>query len=250
MFFGINPIASPELRKQYFGIINEAARQAGFKARTIIVQDYNALAEAMQNSIIDVGWFSPFAYVNAKEKVNTEPIAMGVLNGQPFYHGCIVTKKNNGIQQLKDLKDKVFGYVDVKSTSGYVYPRYLLKENKLNPDSLFKEVQYMGTHNKVIEAVLRGEIDGGATYDVGIGVAGKSGMQINDLNILAKTEPIPADAIAVNPNLANEKKDKLKYAFLNLKQTEEGRKLLTHSIFTDFIQNDDKYYDVIRKVSK
>ncbi|AOT70422.1 phosphate/phosphite/phosphonate ABC transporter substrate-binding protein [Geosporobacter ferrireducens] len=250
VFFGINPIASPELRKQYFGIINEVARQAGFKARTIIVKDYNALAEAMQNNIIDVGWFSPFAYVNAKEKVNTEPIAMGVLNGQPFYHGCIVTKKNNGIQQLKDLKGKVFGYVDVKSTSGYVYPRYLLKENRLNPDTLFKEVQYLGTHNKVIEAVLNGEIDGGATYDVGIGVAGKAGLNINNLNILAKTEPIPADAIAVNPNLVHEKKEKLKYAFLNLKQIEEGRKLLTNSIFTDFIQNDDKYYDVIRKVSK
>ena len=250
VFFGINPIASPELRKQYLGIINEAARQAGFKARTIIVKDYNALAEAMQNNIIDAGWFSPFAYVNARDKVNTEPIAMGVLNGQPFYHGCIVTKKNNGIQHLKDLKGKVFGYVDVKSTSGYVYPRYLLKENNLNPDTLFKEVQYLGTHNKVIEAVLKGEIDGGATYDVGIGVAGKSGIKINDLNILAKTEPIPADAIAVNPNLAKEKKEKLKQAFLNLKQTEEGRRLLTNSIFTDFIQNDDQYYDVIRKVSK
>lgn len=250
IFFGINPIASPELRKQYFGIIQEAARQAGLRARTIIVQDYNALSEAMKNNIIDVGWFSPFAYVNARTKVETEPIAMGVLNGQPFYHGYIITKKNNDITKLKDLKNKTFGYVDIKSTSGYVYPRYLLKENQLNPDTLFKEVLYLGTHNKVIEAVLKGDIDGGATYDVGMNVAGKSGLKIEELNILAKTEPIPADAIAVNPNLAAEKKARLKAAFLNLKQTKEGKRLLDNSIFTDFIENEDKYYDVIRKVSQ
>lgn len=250
IFFGINPIASPELRKQYFNIITEAARQAGLKARTIIVQDYNALAEAMANNIIDVGWFSPFAYVNARTKTKAEPIAMAVINGQTFYHGCIITKKNNGILNLQDLSNKVFGYVDEKSTSGYVYPRYILKENHLNADRMFKQVQYLGSHNKVIEAVLQGDVDGGATYDVGIQVASKAGLPIQQLNILAKTEPIPADAIAVNPNMSNHKMQQLKEAFLNLKHTEKGMTLFVNSIFTDFIENNDSYYDVIRKVSK
>jgi phosphate/phosphite/phosphonate ABC transporter binding protein len=250
IFFGINPIASPELRKQYISIINEAAGQAGLKARTIIVQDYNALAEAMANDIIDVGWFSPFAYVNARTKTKAEPIAMAVLNGQPFYHGCIITKKNSGILNLKDLSNKVFGYVDKKSTSGYVYPRYILKENHLNADKMFKQVQYLGSHNKVIEAVLQGDVDGGATYDVGIQVANRAGIPIQQLNILAKTAPIPADAIAVNPNMESQKKQRLKEAFLNLKHTEKGKSLFINSIFTDFIENNDGYYDVIRKVSE
>lgn len=249
VFFGINPIASPELRKQYFDIINEATRQAGLKARTIIVQDYNALAEAMANNIIDVGWFSPFAYVNAREKTKAEPIAMAVINGQPFYHGCIVTKKNNGILNLKDLSNKIFGYVDEKSTSGYVYPRYILKENHLNADRMFNQVQYLGSHNKVIEAVLHGDVDGGATYDVGIQVANKAGLPTQQLHILAKTEPIPADAIAVNSKMDSHKKQQLKEAFLSLKNTEKGKILFVNSIFTDFIENNDGYYDVIRKVS-
>ncbi|MFZ5969651.1 MAG: phosphate/phosphite/phosphonate ABC transporter substrate-binding protein [Bacillota bacterium] len=249
IFFGINPIASPELRKQYFSIIQEAAKQAGFKARTIIVQDYNALSEAMLNNIVDVGWFSPFAYVNARNKMNTEPIAMAVIHGQSFYHGCIVTRKDRPIQQLRDFKNKVFGYVDQKSTSGYVYPRYLLKKEKLNPDQIFRETQYLGSHNHVIEAVINGTIDGGATYDVGIEVARQQGIKTDELKVIAKTEPIPADAIAVNPNIPTEWKEKLKNGFLHLKNTPEGKKLLSHSIFTEFIENDDKYYDVIREVS-
>ncbi len=244
--FGVNPFASPDkIKNIYVPILEEVCKTIGCKARTIIVKNYEALSEAIKDELIDIGWFSPFAYVNARSQSNIKPLVTPIVNGKDSYNGYIIARKNSGIQDINDLKFKHFGYVDVNSASGYLYAKHILKTKGINPDNYFDKVSFMGSHDNVIKSVLSGEIDAGATYDEALDRAKQAGINTDKLMILEKTEAIPKDALAVNQNLSDELLIKLKEGFLNYKEIEK-----LNSPVKGFVESNDANYNVVREVMK
>ncbi|MCY6372813.1 phosphate/phosphite/phosphonate ABC transporter substrate-binding protein [Clostridium ganghwense] len=246
IIFGINPFTSPEnIKKMYMPVLEKVCTDIGYKARTIIVKSYDELSRGIQSGIIDIGWFSPFAYVTANKKLGIIPIVTPKVHGKATYNGFIITNKNNDITNIQDLINKNFGYVDANSASGYLYARHIFEQNGLNPDTIFNKVSFMGSHDNVIKGVLSGEIDGGATYNEAFDNASKLGIDISQLNIVAKTEDIPKDALATSPNFDKALYDKLKAAFLAFKNNNN----LTSPI-TGFIEATDERYNIIRQLDK
>jgi phosphate/phosphite/phosphonate ABC transporter binding protein len=246
IIFGINPFTSPEnIKKMYMPILEKVCNDIGYKARTIVVKNYEELSKGIKNGIIDIGWFSPFAYVTAHKKLGISPIVTPIVNGKATYNGFIITSKNNNIRTIEDLKNKHFGYVDVNSASGYLYARHIFKQNSLNPDSLFDKVSFMGSHDNVIKEVLCGKLDGGATYNEALDSASKKGLDISKVNIIAKTDDIPKDALAARHNLNEELYNKLKAAFLSFKNNGE-----LNSPITGFIEATDERYNIIRELDE
>nr|WP_320026346.1 phosphate/phosphite/phosphonate ABC transporter substrate-binding protein [uncultured Acetobacterium sp.] len=244
IIFGINPFTSPEnIKTMYVPILNGVFKKIGYKVRTMIVKDYDALSEGMKEGIIDVAWFSPFAYVNAHEKIGIEPLVTPRVYGKVSYNGCIITRKDSGITNLSGLNGRNFAYVDEGSASGYLYAQHSIKSEGLNPKTIFGKTAYLGSHDSVIKAVLSREYDAGATYNEALEEAEKNGVNVAELMIIAKTPDIPKDAIAVNTKLPKEFGDLLKQAFVeyvkapNIKSPVEG-----------FVESDDAKYDVIREV--
>lgn len=244
IIFGVNPFIAPEsIKTMYLPILDRVCKSVGLKARTLIVKDYEALSETMQNNILDIGWFSPFAYVNARKKCGVEAILTPKVAGKYSYNGYIITRKDKGIQSIEDLKNKSFAYVDVNSASGYLYARHLLKSNNMNPDKTFSKTVFLGNHDNVIKAVLNGEIDAGATFNEAFDKAKLDGIDISNLQILAKTEDIPKDALAVRSDFSKELITKLKKAFVEFDDY--------HGIETKvqgFVESADENYNVIRAV--
>jgi len=245
LIFGVNPFTSPEnIKKLYVPILDWVCKRINHKLRVIIVKDYDALTEGIKNNVIDVGWFSPFAYVNSRKRIGVVPIATPRVNGRASYNGYIITRKDGGIKSLADLKNKHFAYVDSKSASGFLYARHILKENGLNPDNLFSKISFLGSHDIVIRSILAGEADAGATYNEAFDMAQSSGLPTEELNILVKTQDIPKDAIAVSPSMAQYLMESLKSAFIEYDGTASNV-----SPITGFIESSDERYDVIRAIS-
>ncbi len=244
IIFGVNPFTSPEnIKTMYVPILNAVFKKIGYKVRTMIVKDYDALSEGMKEGIIDVAWFSPFAYVNAHEKIGIEPLVTPRVYGKVSYNGCIITRKESGINNISGLRGRSFAYVDEGSASGYLYARHSIKSEGLNPNTIFSKTAYLGSHDSVIKAVLSREYDAGATYNEAMEEAEAAGLNLSDLRIISKTPDIPKDAIAVNTRLPKEFADLLRQAFVeyvkapNIKSPVEG-----------FVESDDSKYDVIREV--
>jgi len=244
IIFGVNPFIAPEsIKTMYLPILDRVCKSVGLKARTLIVKDYEALSDTMQNNILDIGWFSPFAYVNAREKCGVEAILTPKVGGKYSYNGYIITRKDKNIKKVEDLKNKSFAYVDVNSASGYLYARHLLKSNNMNPDKTFSKTVFLGNHDNVIKAVLAGEIDAGATYNEAFDKAKLDGIDMTNLQILAKTEDIPKDALAVRSDLPKELIEKLKKAFVEFDDYQG-----IETKVQGFVESSDKNYDVIRAV--
>jgi len=244
IIFGINPFTSPDnIRNMYLPILNSVCNTIGYKSRTVIVEDYDALNKGIDDGIIDVGWFSPFAYVNARKKSKVTPIATPKVNGKTTYSGYIIVRKNSGIETLSDLKNKHFGYVDVNSASGYLYARHLMKLNQIDPDKIFSRTSFMRNHDNVIKGVLSGELDAGATYNEAIDSLKAKGLPTENLKIIKSIENIPKDSISASPQLPKDVIEKLKTSFTSFKANND-----LNTPLQGFEESKDENYNVVREI--
>lgn len=252
LIFGVNPFVAPQVIKEsYVPILETAAGKMGMKARVVIVSDYDALGRALLNGMVDIGWFSPFAYVSAKDKGNIIPIVTPIVNQTTAYQGYIITRADSKIKDLNDLQGSKFGFVDPQSASGYVYPRALLVEQGKNPEKFFGETTFLGSHDRVIDAVLDGSIEAGATYSEAMDRAKAKGIAVDKLTILAKTELIPKDVIAGRQELESRCVQELAQAFKAISDRNSqyaGFMKKTH--INGFVDSDDQNYEVVRRASR
>ena len=136
----------------------------------------------------------------------------------------------------------------MRAASGYVYPKAALIENGKNPDTFFGSTRFMGSHNKVIEAVLNGVIEAGATYSEAFEQAGANAA--NNLDIIFMTDPIPKDAIAAGPNVDPEVVKKLTKAFENMTDSDAAVGSIMKGIkINGFVDAHDGDYDVVRNAA-
>lgn len=247
LIFGVNPFTKPErIEELYVPIITKLAKKIGKKAKTIIVADYEELGKYIKNDLIDIGWFSPMAYVTAKRKTNIIPLVTPLIEGKASYQGYIFSRRDSKYNSLKDLKNSNFAFVDPLSTSGYVYPKQMLKEVGIRVPNDLQKQEFMGNHDNVIKAVLNSEVDAGATYNEAWERAAQN-FNLNKLEILAKTDPIPKDVIAARSGLEQEILTATKTIFLEADK--EIKSTLNKTNITGFTASDDQKFDIIRKYS-
>ena len=244
MIFGINPFTLPEyIKEEYLPVLTDIFKDAGYRARTIIVNSYEALTQGIAEGIIDVGWFSPFAYVDARDKAGVSPLVTPMINGTYSYKGLIVTHKDSGITSLKELGDKRVGFVDKKSASGYIYAKHMMSMNGVDVNRDLKEALFMGSHDQVIQGVLSKEVHAGATYDEALAHAEKNGKDLSNIRTLISTDDIPKLAISASPKMSGDKRRTLIDAFLTYKGFSDF-----NTPIEGFAAAKDEHYDIIREV--
>lgn len=244
IIFGVNPFTSPaDIKKMYVPILERVFASMGLTVHTLIVKDYDDLSSQIASGSIDVGWFSPFAYVNAHKQIGVVPLATPRVNGKTSYNGYIISKKSSGIRSLEQLKGRSFAYVDTKSASGYLFARYILKQAGMNPEAMFSKVSFAGSHDKVIAGVLSGEYEGGATYNEAYEKAKASGLAVDELSIIATTPDIQKDAIAASKDLPEKLCTQIRQAFLQFNQFSG-----IETPVDGFIEAKDENYDLIRSL--
>jgi phosphate/phosphite/phosphonate ABC transporter binding protein len=251
--FGFTPVLSEaEMREEFQPLMVYMTKSTGIEVTLYIAKSYGDLRDQMEAGKVDIGSFSPFAYVDAVTGGKIKIIAQSILDYSAFYKGLIITRKDSGITGLADLKGKRFAFVDPKSASGYVYPRAMLIEKGFDPDKFFKETVFSGGHDKVILAVLDGKVEAGAIYDGALAIAKGKGLKTEDLTTIASTDPIPHDAIVVRSNLNDVTTLKIQKALIDLEKTEDGKKVIAKSKkkLTGHILTDDKTFDVVRRTAK
>ena len=137
--FGITPVLGQSTMQADFDPLMTYLSQAlGRKVVLYVAKDYGDLRVQMESGAVDIGSFSPFAYVDAVRGGKVRIIAQSLIDGAASYRGVIVVRKDSGLKELADLRGKRFAFVDPKSASGYVYPRAMLIDRGIDPDHYFK----------------------------------------------------------------------------------------------------------------
>lgn len=250
--FGFTPVLSEaDMRAEFEPLMTYLSEAIGRKVTLYIAKDYGDLRTQIEAGNVDIGSFSPFAYVDATRGGKVRIIAQSILEGSATYRGLIIARKDSSLRSVSDLEGKRFAFVDLKSTSGYVYPRAMLVEKGVDPARYFKETTFAGSHDKVIAAVLERRADAGAVYDGALGVAKAKGLAVDDLLTVSSTDPIPHDAIAVRVDLDDALVKRIQAALIDLDKSPAGKAVIANSKkkLTGHVLADDKRFDVVRRTA-
>jgi phosphonate transport system substrate-binding protein len=174
-------------------------RAVGVSARPADFSDYPALLEAMYEGEIDIAWLPPIIAMRAAAAGRALPIALPMRRGVASFHSALFTQVGSPIQRPPDLSGARGAWVDRQSASGYLLIRAALRAQGVNLAQAFSEDTFLGSHQAVVQAVMDGRADVGATflhYDAaGTGVW-RAGWGANNVHVIARVGPIPADVIA------------------------------------------------------
>lgn len=253
LVLGIIPWETQDrLRNMFEPVAAHLSAVLGQEVLLVTTADYQDLAARMAQHKVDVGLFTPAAYVQAKQQIPGLRYLVTPLMGEPgayrdSYHGVIISLKSAGYEGLSDLRGKRFAFTDRLSASGYVYPMALLRKQGMLPDTFFREVFYLKKHDKITSALASGAIDAGATWS---GHLDKARSEMGDIfTVLATTAPIPNDAYVAGPHLSRETADRVQKAFLSMTPDTPS---IQESIargwpYAAFSDRGDQFYDVVRE---
>ncbi len=247
VYFGVIPKDNPRLAyEKYQLMIDYLSENTPYEFELVLKKTYDDTVRALGNGDIDIAFLGPLTYLHARSEYKAISILRSITEkGSPSYRSVIVTKSNNSINQLSDLKGKDFAFASMKSTSGNLIPRFLLAEDGIHLRDL-KSYNNFNYHDSVIKWVLKGIYDAGAVRE---SVAEKY-LPLG-LKIISTSGPIPTGPVVVSPKTPYAIVESIKSTLLNLNKSDDGKKILEKTdpeMRGGFIEASDLDYVHIRQM--
>jgi len=230
----------------YAPLIELVGRKLETTVQLTIAGAYKEVGERLHHRAADIGITGGNAYVEAKEAYPELIYLATCKQPDAYYYSLIITHVSSDIRTISDLVGKSFGYTDIKSTSGYVYPRLMLKNAGMDPRTIFNKTYFLNKHDKVYDAVGKKVIDaGGVSITMWDRAVKRNG---NVYRILSRSEPIPRNAIIAGSHLPENLVNQLRVI---LEQAEKDPVFSTKSnVLKGFLIKNDAFYNIVRQAKE
>lgn len=232
-------------------------KETGLYFKSGVTANYIAIVEAFGSNRVDIASINSFGYLLTNAKYGAIAKLRTLRHGKSSYYGAIMVNANSGIKKLSDLNGKRFAFTDASSTSGYLFPLKILKDNKIKTGNTV----FAGNHDSVVTMIYQGQVDAGGAFYVDP-IDGKIQdarlrvmTQFPDIEkkviILKITDPIPNDPFIFRKDLPKEISDKFIAALNKFLMTTKGQEAFKAIYNLDgVIPATDKDYDSLRNVLK
>lgn len=160
LIVGVLPDQEEEALLQiYTPLLTYLEAESGINYKLIIPSDYNELVTLFVNKQVDLAYFGGVTFMQAHELSGAKPIV--IRDVDKHFTSYLITRADKEVTSLADLEGKSLAFGSKVSTSGHIMPRYFLHEMGIQPDKYFNEIIYSGSHDKTLELVIQGRVDGG-----------------------------------------------------------------------------------------
>jgi phosphonate transport system substrate-binding protein len=122
---------------------------------------YRETMDLLRLEKLEFAWICDYPFLHLKDQVRL--LAVPLYQGRPHYRSYLIVHRDNAkAASMADLADTVFAYADPYSNTGYLAPRYEIRQLGRDPASFFRKTFFTWSHRKVVEAVASGLARGGA----------------------------------------------------------------------------------------
>lgn len=241
-----------EVLRDFEPLVEYLSEELGVEVEPYTATDYSGIIEAMRSGEVDVAWFGPLSYVLAEEVADAEAVAVPYEKEgeEPTYKSVILTQADNDeIDSVEDVAGKTFSFVDPSSTSGYLYPQKMLKDAGVDPEQDLAEARFAGGHDASILAIQNGNVEAGASWDGQLQTMIEAGaVEEDSVKVIAESDPIPKDPIAVRGDLPEDVKKRIQDVFLTVTPETVGEESLGSEGAIGYQEVSDENYDPVRKL--
>jgi len=248
----ISAMVSPkETFSTYRNLLDYIGDHLHYKIQLIQRKTYGEINELFLKQQIDLAFICSGPYAVGKEKYGFEALATPVIRGNPLYQSYLIVNKNSSIENIEDLRGRVFAMTDPASNTGAMVPLFWLAEMGETPETFFNNVTYTYSHDNSILAVARSLVDGAAVD----GVIWEYYNARNPLNtsqtrVIKKSIPFGSPPFVASKYLTPKIKEKARQLFLDMHQDPKGRSILKELMIDRFVSPKDTWYQPVRDIKK
>lgn len=182
------------------------SRRTGVRVRPHRSPSPGALAAAFGRGRVQLAWVSPTLFLLSEAFEAANPLVSTVRSGRTRFHGVLFVRSDSAIRTISQLRGRSVGWVAESSAAGYLMPRVALANRGVDIDGLLGGQTFLQTHGAVVESVLAGRCDVGATFAVFEGGDNRrplvrAGFEPTHARVLLASEPIPADLVVASPSI-------------------------------------------------
>lgn len=194
LVFSPLPMETPyTVVSQWRPLLDYLEEQLGIKLEIDYSLSNDEVVEKFAAGKLDLAYLGPLPYVTLRESfAQAEPVVVfHEKSGEPFYT-CAVVAAGETKVSLPGLKNRTIALTQPLSTCGYFATQGLL-QGVWGTSLLANRFRYLGPHDEVALAVVRGEFDLG-----GLKTAIARKYSHLGLTILAESPPLPGLALVAN----------------------------------------------------
>jgi phosphonate transport system substrate-binding protein len=152
---------------------------------------------------------------------------------------------------MADLKDAVFAYADPYSNTGYLAPRYRIREMGADPGGFFRQTFFTWSHRKVVDAVAKGFADGGAVDSFVWDTLNKVRPEATRATrIIERSPEYGFPPFAAHRGVSTEDFTRMQRVLLDMPKDPTGRMLLERLNLDGFVVGDRSMYDSVAKMMR
>jgi phosphonate transport system substrate-binding protein len=229
--FGIISTESTQnLKADWQPLLDDMAKQTGFKVTAFFAPDYAGIIEGMRFNKVHVAWHGNKSAMEAVDRANGEVFAQMVnASGEQGYYSHLVTHVSSPLNSLDDVlkngKSLSFGNGDPNSTSGFLVPGfYVFAKNKIDPKTFFKIVRSANHETNALAAANK-QVDLAVTNSETLGkIEERQPEKRKEIKIIWTSPLIPLDPLVMHKDLPEATKAKIKTFFYNYAKTDPNEK--------------------------
>lgn len=213
---GVLPDEAPEiLRARFAPLVHYLSDSIGLPCELVVPEDYAALVRQFADGEIGLAYFGGLTFVQAEAGAGAIPLV--TRDRDLDFRSYFLVRAGNPAKSLADLKGARFAFGSSLSTSGHLMPRFFMQRDGLNPEEWFSEVRYSGAHDQTAYWVRDGDVDVGVANGLIVDAMFADGrLDRGAIRILQRTLPYTDYVWAVQPDIPDEVRTRLRDAFLAL----------------------------------
>jgi phosphonate transport system substrate-binding protein len=234
-------LSATEITRKFTPLVDYLNKQNDFLVELHISVSYSAHIKRIGEGRIGLAYLGPALYVKLTKQYGKQALLATLeINGQPMFHGMIVTRSDSAIHHIKDIAGKSFAFGSPGSTMSHILPQYMLSQNGISLKQL-RVFKFLNSHQNVALGVLGGYYDAGAMKEE---VFYK--YQQRGLRMVATSPPVYEHLFIANKSLPKKTHLLIQQQLISL----TDQKVLTSikKTVTGLVVSADKNYDGLRKI--
>jgi phosphonate transport system substrate-binding protein len=211
---------------------------------------YRETMDLLRLEKLEFAWICDYPFLHLKDTVRL--MAIPLYQGRPLYRSYLIVRKDNTqVSSMADLAGSVFAYADPYSNTGYLAPRYEIRQLGRDPGSFFRKTFFTWSHRKVVEAVASGLARGGAVdsyiWDT---LAHVEPALAARTRVVSRSPEYGFPPFVSHRSVSAADFQQMQHHLLEMAKTDAGRRLLERLYLDGFTTGSPALYDGVAKMMR
>jgi phosphonate transport system substrate-binding protein len=245
----IAPIVSPEKSlEMYQAFIDYLAEKLGRRPVSLYRPTYSETNDLVRYQRCDLAVVCTYPFIRGEREFGMQALVVPRIKGETTYQSFILVPQSSPATSLLDLRGKRFGSADIISTTGWLFPAMTLMKCGEDPNRFFGEHVITGSHDKSVQAVVDGFVDGAAVHGIVYDQMIADDPTISQkVKILVKSPPFGIPPVVVHPNMDKNLRNEALSILLNMHNDARGRLILEKLQIERFVIPGKGLFDNLRQ---